>query len=550
MSNEMKRVRAFGSPFRLRFVLSIALGAFAILSSVGLMATSAFLISRAALHRPVMELGLAVVGVRFFALSRVGNRYAERLVAHDAAFRFLGRMRAQVFQKLEPLVPGNIQTMHSGDVLSRFVADTDTLQNIYLRGYAPICVAVLVGIVVFIATWFILPIAAVILLMFLLAAGVVSPVLAARHVRAQSQTQARLRADLARCVVDLSEGHDELLVMGATDVWLQHANEADRALTDVDRKYARTAGISSSVITACALLAMLGMLVVGARALSRGEIKPEQLAVLGFVGLAAFESVMVLPASLIKLNEIRASALRVFELIDRKPLVQDPPFASALPSAPLDLQVLHATLQYPGRDKPVFRDVSFRINAGQRVAIVGASGSGKTSLAHAIAGVRPLREGSIDLNGTELTSLRQEDITRVIGLVDEDSYVFHGTLRDNMRLAKPDVSDDELNAVANRVGLTGWVDELPLGWSTEVGEGGVQLSGGQRRRFVLARMLLADPQVLIVDEPTAGLDGETADLVMDDLLDATNDRTVVVITHRFSDLDRFDAVVRMDVQTQ
>ena len=540
MSTLRRLLALAGMPAR-RVGLSVLLGALAVGFGIALMATAGYLISRAAEHPPILSLTVTIVLVRFFGLARPIARYLERLASHDLALRALARIRARFYARIEPLAPAELGAFRRGDLLSRMVGDVDTLQGLYLRGVGPPLVAVLTGAACVVATAIVLPEAAAILAMGLIVGGIAVPALAAYLGRAAGRRQAAARGELSALLVELLRGAPELVVYGRDRDTMARVHEADAELARLGRRDALTAGLAEALSVLVAGLTAAGVLAVAVSAHDAGALDRVLVATLALLSLASFEAVAPLPGTARELASLLASGRRILELTDRAPQIADPPRPAPPPeSATIALESV--TARYADEEEPALSGVDLRLDPGRRVALVGPSGAGKTTVVNLLLRFLDPEEGRVTLAGRDLREYRQEDVRGTFALAGQEAYVFDSTIRENLRLARPAASENELHDVLDRVRLTEWVAGLPDGIDTRVGEEGTKLSGGQRQRVVLARALLADAPVLVLDEPTAHLDPATAEALMDDVLGAAEERTVLLITHRQEGLARMDEV--------
>jgi thiol reductant ABC exporter CydC subunit len=583
----LRQTFAIARPAAGRLAFATLLGAGSVAAAIGLIATSAWLISRSSQQPPESVVAVAIVGVQFFALSRGLCRYFERLVGHDAAFRVLSSLRVDVYERLERLAPLGLPAFRSGELLSRLVQDVDSLQDLLLRVVPPFAIALLVGAGTVALVWWMLPAAAVILLAALLLAGVFVPWLTGTLAAHGEALQAQARGELSASVVDLIEGAPELVAYGAASEQLQRTLAADAELTRIARAGARTAGIGQGLTTLCSGLAMWGALLVGVSAVRTGQMDGVLLAGIALIPLVAFELVSGLPAATQTLQRVRQAAARVQELLETPPPVLEPEHPQALrahsPHAPVrrptppaahrqspngqsrnghgytnpppvvdthdqlphTLTARNLSCSYPGASRPALEQIDLDLSPGRRVALVGPSGAGKSTLAAVLLRFLPY-EGSVRLDGVEIDALEGDTVRRIVGLVSQDVHIFDSTLEENLRLAKRDASKHELRDVLIQARLLDWVDSLPQGLATEVGERGARMSGGQRQRLALARALLADFPILILDEPGEHLDTATADALVADLLDVTRTRTTLLITHRLVGLEQVDEILAIE----
>ncbi len=544
---------ALARPAAGRLALATLLGAGAVAAAIGLIATSAWLISRSAQRPQESAVAIAIVGVQFFALARGLCRYAERVVGHDAAFRVLSDLRVSVYERLERLAPLGLPAFGSGDLLARLIGDIDSLQDLLLRVVPPFAIALLVGAATVGLVWWMLPAAGLILLVALLIAGTLVPWLTGTLAARTEARQAAARGELTASVVDLIEGAPELAVNGATAEQLGRAMAADAEVTQLAGTAARTAGIGQGLSSLCVGLAMWGVLVVGVSAVHAGRLEGVLLAGIVLIPLVAFELVTPLPGATQTFQRVRRAAARVFEVMDTPPPITEPAHPVGLvdgpraPRAGHALRVRNLCYSYPGQTRRALDGVDLDLSPGRRVAVVGPSGAGKSTLAAVLLRFLPYDEsGSVTLDGVELAELDGNATRRVVGLVAQDAHVFDSTLEENLRLAKRGATESELEDALGAARLLDWTNELPLGLDTEVGERGARMSGGQRQRLAIARALLADFGVLILDEPGEHLDTQTADAIVTDLLSITEGRTTLLITHRLTGLEDVDEVLVLD----
>jgi thiol reductant ABC exporter CydC subunit len=540
------RTLGFARPAVGRLIIATLLGACAVGAAIGLIATSAWLISRSAQRPPESAVAIAIVGVQFFALSRGLFRYAERLVGHDAAFRVLRELRVELYRRLECLAPLGLPAFRSGDLLARLVHDIDSMQDLLLRALPPFAIALLLGAATVGLVWWLLPAAGLILLCALLVAGLLVPLLTGRLASRSEASQAAARGELTASVVDLVEGASELLVNGARDEHLRRTMGADAKLARLARASARTAGIGQGLTVVLSGLAMWGILLVGVAAVRAGRLDGVLLAGLALIPLVAFELVSGLPAASQSMQRVRRAAARVFEVVDASPPVQEPAGGVPIESPPQTLSVRGLRSAYAGESRWVLHGLDLDLGPGRTVAVVGPSGAGKSTLAGVLMRFLPYQAGSVALDGIEIDGIDGDEYRRVVGLVSQDPHVFDNTLEENLRLAKRDASYDELRGVLEAVGLREWTEQLPAGLQTQVGERGERVSGGQRQRLALARALLADFPVLVLDEPGEHLDTPTADAMLADLLAASRGRATLLITHRLLGLQDVDEVLVLD----
>jgi thiol reductant ABC exporter CydC subunit len=534
-----------GTSERRRLTLAILLGFGAIACAGGLLLTSGYLISRAAQRPDILTLTVAITAVRAFAIARSVLRYGERLASHDAALRLLGRVRARFYRRLAPLVPGELGGPRSGDLLSRFVGDVDTLQDLYLRALAPPVVAALTIAAAALTAWLILPAAAPVVFACLLVASIAVPGLAAALASSAGRRQAPARAALSAELVETIEGAAELVVAGRGGERVSRLRSADAHLAKLAHRDALAAGSATALGSLAGGLTVVALMAVAIPAVHSGVLAGVLLASLAFLALAAFEGVAPLPLAARRLRACAEAAHRLDELCEREPAVQDPPQPKPLPPTG-DLTLENIRARYGPAEPWILDGASLRLAPGRRVALLGPSGAGKTTLAHLLVRFRDADAGTVAIGGTDVRELTQEDVRRAVVFAAQDAHLFNTTLRENIRLARPDATDDgAIWQALESAGAADWVRTLPDGLDTIVGEDGGVLSGGQRQRIALARALAADARFLILDEPTAHLDPDTAREVMADLAAGAGARGVLVITHSDIGLEAFDEVLEL-----
>jgi len=530
-------------------MLAVLAGVGAAGAGVGLMATSAWLISRAALHPPVLHLMVAIVAVRAFGISRGALRYAERLAGHDAALRVLGRLRVRIFTRLEALAPAGLAGFRRADLAQRLAADVDAVLDMLTRVVLPYTVAGIVGLgsVALVATMS--PIAGAALAAGLLTVGVGVPVLQSAAARRADGRLAPLRGDLATATVDLLHGLSDLIAYGATEARLARLASVDARLRQAEQRSSATAGISAAITALATGLSLLAGLAAGAVAVRSGVLPGELLAVIVLTPLAVFEAAAGLPVAAQRFAGARASLRRLAEVLATPDPVEVPADPVEVPEGPHTLRVEAVSAGWtPGRT--AVRDVSFDLVPGARIALTGPSGSGKSTIAALLVRFLDPTGGRITLDGVDLRRIAPDRVREIVGYLPEDAYLFDTTIAANLRIARPDATAGDLRAVLGQARLLDWVDSLPDGLDTLVGEHGTALSGGQRRRLALARALLADFQVLILDEPTEHLDDETAAALTHDLLAAAGTRCVLLITHRADVAGAVDEVITLGRETK
>ena len=550
-----------------RAAIAVLTGAAGMGSAVALAGVSAWLIARASQMPPVMTLTIAVTAVRTFGISRGLLRYLERLASHDTALRGMATLRTDLYRRLAAQDTGALLSLRRGDILSRVGADVDSVGDVVVRGLMPIGVAALVSAGSVLAVGAFLPVAGVGLALSLMVAGIVAPSWAVRAARTAEARSARARARLASATLSMLEGAAELRVSGRFDGMLAELRDAERELARATDAAARPAAVAAALGPLAVGLAVLSSLHWGIPATTAGSLDPVELAVVVLTPLAAFEAVSLLPGAGVALLRSRQAARRVLELlasgtpgspgplesadgIEPAPRARPQPAprtAAPEPSVPAEPAVLAArglTCGWPGHS--VLGGIDLELTVGRRVAVVGPSGVGKTTLLLTLAGLLPPLAGEVLLDGVPVHTLPRRDAARRVTMTAEDAHVFDTTVLENLRVARGDVTPAEAADALVAVGLGDWLAGLPDGLDTLLGFDAARISGGERRRLLLARALLGPAPLLLLDEPTEHVDTGAADLLTG-LLDGrlTRGRGVVVVTHR-PDLTAAQEVIWLD----
>ncbi|HIQ09144.1 MAG TPA: thiol reductant ABC exporter subunit CydC, partial [Anaerolineaceae bacterium] len=565
----LRRLLGFLRGYEGWVALSVLLGAFTIGANVSLMGTSAWLIAMAALHPDLAALQVAIVGVRFFGISRAVFRYAERLVSHNVTFLLLARLRVWFYRRIEPLAPARLMTYRAGDLLARVVGDVETLENLYVRVVAPVLVAGLtaLGVGLFLAAYG--PQLAVVALVAFVTAGALLPWVVRHLSRGSGQRLVALRGQLSALLVDGIQGLADLLAYDRAAAHGERIAQVDEAYARAQRRLALLSAAHTGLSGLLADLALWGVVVLSIPLVREGRIGGVMLGALGLLTLAAFEAATPLPAAAQMWESVRTAAARLFEVVDvgphpsplsAAPLPRDAAFppslsprerergsegggARALPPA-LDIRDL--TFTYPGSDQPALRGVSLRVPQGAAIGIVGPSGAGKTTIANLLLRFWDYEQGEIRLGGISLKALDPDEVRAHFAVVSQQTYLFNATVWENLRLAKPDATQEEIEAAARRARIHEVILRLPQGYDTYIGEQGMRLSGGERQRIAIARALLKDAPILLLDEPTAHLDPVTEQQVLEALFVAMEGRTTIWITHRLLAMDRLDEILVLD----
>jgi ATP-binding cassette, subfamily C, bacterial CydCD len=527
--------------------LSVLLGVLTVGSNVGLMGTSAFLISAAALHPELSTLQVAIVGVRFFGIARGVFRYAERLTSHNVTFRLLARLRTWFYRALEPLAPARLMQYRAGDLLDRIGTDVEALENFYVRVVSPSLAAILIaaGMTVFFGRFS--PMLAWTYLTFMLLLGLGVPLVASALGRTAGTELVIRRAGLQARLVDGIQGLADLLAFGRGSDYSRRLLEEQRLYDRSQRHLAVLGGLSSGLTILLVNLGMLAVLVLSVPLVVAGQIPGVMLAVLALSASAGFEAVLPLPLAAQTLSSSTQAARRLFEIVDTQPEVEEngeqrtekrQQFSNLSSSA--------LSFTYPGQSQPTLQDVTFQLTPGKRLAIVGPSGAGKSTLANLLLRFWDYSEGQILLDGLDLHAYPQEQVRRLFSFISQRTYFFNDTLRNNLLLARPGAGELEIQEAARGAQIHDFILRLPQGYETVIGERGFRLSGGERQRLAIARALLKDAPIFLLDEPTANLDPLTERYILETLFSLAHTRSLLLITHRLVGLENMDEILVLD----
>jgi len=531
--------------------LGTLLGWMAVLASVGLLALSGWFISATAFAG--LTLSTAYLfnfyypsgGVRLFAIGRTLFRYTERLTTHDATFRMLSTLRVWFYRKIEPLAPACLMKYRSADILSRIVADIESLDNLYVRVLSPSMIAIFTIIAVVLFLCIFDPWIAATAMLFLLAAGIAVPFAAGKSGAEAGRQLTRHTSGMRIRVVEGVRGLSELMVFGGWKGHLEALERHSMALIRIQGRMSRIRGLAIAATTLLTGLAVAACLYIAVDRIGAGTMDGANLALVGFAVLASFEALLPLPWAYQHLGQTREAGRRLLELVEAPAAVvfQEDSFADI---QRYDIRFDSVDFRYRESDPWVLRAFDLHIEQGQTVAILGETGAGKSTLFHLLARFWDPANGSIRIGGHDIRTIAESDLRRTFSVVSQQSHLFNATLRENLLLARPEADEPAMKYALETAQLFDFVDMLPRGLDTWIGEGGRALSGGQARRLCLARAFLQNAPVWVLDEPTEGLDRITGRKMMRAMFHAAKGRTVLLITHQTADLERFDEIVIMN----
>jgi len=548
-THALRRLLGVLYPHRRWMAAGIALALLAALAAIGLMAVSGWFIAAMALAGAggtIINYYTPAAAIRAFAILRSGGRYGERLVTHEATLRGLAGLRSWLFRRLIPLAPARLAALRSGELFTRLRADIDALEHFYLAVLVPGAVALLGMAAAALACLIALPTAAAVLVSGALCAGVLLPAWMQRRAASDAAQAVREGGALRGMLLDAVRGHEELLAWGGVAAHTARIDAlADRLgarRTRVERQQALTGGLVGLV----AQLTLLGVLALGVAAVQRGILEPPLLVMLSLLAVASFEAVTPLSEALAQGGATLAATERVFELADAPPAFLEPAACAPIPPAP-SIVFENVHMRYADHLPWALGGVDLTLAAGARAAVIGPSGAGKSSLIAALLKFQPLQTGRVWFGGRPLEALQGDALRRHIALISQQTVLFNMSLLDNLLLAAPHADAAQIERAIGLAQLDAFVASLPQGYDTILGEAGGLISGGEARRIAVARALLQDAPVLVLDEPTEGLDSRTARDLHSALDAAARNRTLLLITHRLSGLAQLvNEVVLMD----
>lgn len=540
------RLLKLAAPFWRWMLLAAVCGALTVLSSIALMAASAWIIASAALHPSIADLQVAIVGVRFFGIARGVFRYLERLLSHEANFRLLARLRVWFYTALEPLAPARLARQRTGDLLSRIIADIDTLENFYVRVLAPPAVAVMVALVtgVFFAVYD--GRLALMLLVFLTLVGIGLPLLVRFLSREIGTAMLETRAELNVALLDGIQGSADVVAFGQQEAQFARVRALNRKLSRWNGRmgWIRALDVASGVLLLN--LALVVMLALATPLVRSGHISGVDMTVLALATLTSFEAVLALPSAFQYLGSSLAAGRRLLEIMDESTSVGTQYIVSLPQTLPITNHTLtfeNVTFRYEPGDSPALENVTFTLPEGGRIAVVGSSGAGKSTLINLLLRFWEAEQGRITLGGRNIRNYDVEQLRAQIAVISQNTYLFNTTIRENLLIGRRDASEAEMIAAAQQAQLHDFIRSLPEGYDTFVGDQGRRLSGGERQRVAIARALLKNAPILVLDEATANLDALTERDVLAAVQELMRGRTTLMITHRLIGLETFDEIL-------
>lgn len=523
-------------------LLAALLGFLTVGSGIGLMMTSAYIIAKAALHPSISELQVAIVGVRFFGISRGVFRYLERYVSHEVTFKLLAKFRVWFYRAIEPLAPARLMRYKSGDLLARLVSDVESLEHIYIRVIAPPVIALVISLLMWVLFGMISVGFSLLLMLFFLAAGVGVPILIQRLSKETGKKLIELRSELNAMALDGVQGMAELLVFGQARRHSERFDALNREYITLQRRMALIGGLHESLVGLLMNLAVLSIMIAAIPMVSASMLDGVYLSVLAIGTMAAFEAILPLPAAAQHLESSLKASERLFEITDSQPPVQEPPAPLSTPKN-FFLSAQALTFSYSQNEAPALKNISFELPEGGALAIVGPSGAGKTTLLNLLLRFWEYEEGSLCIGGTDIRNYTSEQLRCWLSVVSQNTHLFNGTVQENLLLGNPAADENDIFSALERAHIRDFVERLPQGLDTWIGEQGLQLSGGERQRLAIARALLKNAPLIIFDEPTANLDALSEREILNTIWQLAKQKTTLLITHRLTGLEHADEIL-------
>ncbi len=527
--------------------LGVVLAIITLLASIGLLTLSGWFLSASAVAGFAglysFNYMLPAAGVRGTAITRTAGRYFERLVSHDATFRVLQHLRVTTFSKLLPLSPAGLARYRQGELLNRVVADVDTLDHLYLRVISPLVGALVVIVVVTLGLCLLDVNIALVLGGIMLLTLFLLPPLFYRAGKPTGENLTRLRGEYRQQLTGWLQGQAELTIFGASRRYRAQMENTEMNWHEAQRKQSELTALSQALMLLIGGIAVMTMLWLASGGVG-GNTQPGPLiALFVFCALAAFEALAPVTGAFQHLGQVVASALRITQITGQQPEVQFSTAASDVPEQ-LALRLADVSFAYDGQAQPALDHINLTIPAGAHVAVLGRTGCGKSTLLQLLTRAWDPAQGQVLFNDTPLTEMSEPALRKTVSVVPQRVHLFSATLRDNLLLAVPGAADDVLSAMLEKVGLHKLLEDEGL--NSWLGEGGRQLSGGELRRLAIARALLHDAPLMLLDEPTEGLDATTERQILDLLEKEMQGKTVLMVTHRLRGLADFDQIIVMD----
>lgn len=534
------KILSLSKEYKYWMLLAAFMGFLTVGSGIGLMMTSAYIISKAALHVHIHQLQVGIVGVRFFGISRGVFRYLERLVSHETTFRLLAKFRYWFFKSIEPVMPSKTQDFTSGDLLNRSIADIDKLEHIFVRVISPPIVAVFTLMLMFsLLAIFNIYYSLVFSLLYIFTATVI-PLSAFLLSRNYGKEILKLKSMLSTLIVDASQGMNELIAFGKTEEWEAEFNAINRKLLQKEKRMNSIQGINNSLIGFMMNFTVLILFLIAAPDVNSGALNGFSLPVILIGLMAAFEALLPIPLALQYFEQSVEAANRLFEIAELESEQKETSIDSEIIT---QNGISFNSVNFSYDNKIVCDNISFDIRPNTFTAIVGGTGAGKSTLVNLITKLWTPDSGAIEIGNRNIQFIRDENVRDKIAVAPQTVDLFTGTIRENLAVANEKASENEMMQVLSLVKLDALINGLPQKLDTAIGELGKILSGGERKRLALARALLKNTDIVIADEITNGLDPITEIEILRELKQLSKEKTIVLITHRLVEMDQYENII-------
>ncbi len=524
-----------------QIIISVILGTFTVFSNVALLGISAYLICRSAIEDSIAPLLVVSIGVRCFGMIRPVFRYLERLMSHNVTFKFLSELRRDYYSALEPLAPTKLALERKGDLFSRIVTDVDTLKNFYLRIIYPVAIATLTFFGGIIALSFFSMKATILFGIFYILGGVLLPFVMSKF-RVTKEVVDR-RSQLKTILVDSIKGMTELKSYNAVDLQKEKLFKASNELINTQIKKNAIDNLSVSLSSFLSNGCMLGLLIIVSYEISKNgsQLNSVYLATIVLIGVSSFEGIIPLANVYNEIRESMTSAKRLFDITKIKYENDEGEYEMG---NSFDVTFDDVNFSYDD-NKKLLEHLSFKIKEGSKVAIVGKSGIGKSTIVNLLLKFVNYESGSIKIGEHELKKLSGETCRNIFAVVPQSPYIFNATVKENILIAKPNATQEEIIEAVTKANIKDFIENLPNKYETILGGDGVTISGGQKSRLAIARAILRDSKIIILDEATSSLDEETEEAVLNDILKICENKTIIFITHKKSILSKFDEIIKI-----
>ncbi len=535
------KIVSLGKEYKFWMLLAALLGFFTVGSGIGLMMTSSYLIAKATMQTPIYQLQVAIVGVRFFGISRGIFRYLERYISHNVTFKLLAKFRVWFFKSLIPIVPSKTIDFSSGDLLSRSIEDIESIEHVFVRVISPPFIFVATSLLMFgLLSIFSLTYSLIFIFMFFTSAiGI--PLLTFLLSNKTSKTITTLKSNLKEFSIDNLQGISELIFYNQKDKWINDFDVLNNKLIKAQTRMNNIQSLHESLTGLMMNLTVIIMLFAAIPDVTSGILEGVYLSVISIGIMASFEAVAQIPQAFQYLGKSTEAGKRLFEITET---TNQSPYQNTVTefSSDYNLRLDNISFSYNNKTNAL-SNISFSVNPGEKVAIVGASGAGKSTLVNILTKLWDYNSGDIFLGSLNYKNISDDRIRNIISVVPQKVHLFTGTIKENLLVAKPDATDEELMLTLSEVNLNTFVNDLPEKLNANIGELGKKLSGGESKRLTIARALLKDSQIIIFDEINSHVDNLTEKKILETISKIKTDKSILFITHRIVQMEIFDKII-------